>query len=297
MINEIEQIRKEINNLVSRIDLLENKIKNGSEKFEFEELKKLLNTEAWPEAVNGFQIADEHSEKDKDERAEGIINFLFASEDFKEKKFLDFGCGEGHVANYVSQKTFSVGYDVSNEKSRFTWGEKVDNLFLTSNFDDVKSNAPYDLILIYDVLDHAEDPVDILNKAKSVLSENGHIHMRCHPWCSRHGGHLYKQINKAFAHLVFSEEELLEMGLNLDKTIKNKVIYPISYYEGLISSVGLKIVSREIDEQEPERFFSDNFVVSKRIKAALPENNGTKMRELFPSFQLKQCFLDFIIKL
>lgn len=301
MIEEIEQIKIEINNLNARINSLESKIKSPNldleKKSDFEELKKLLNADAWPEAVNNFQIADEQSEKDKDERAEGIVNFLFASEDFSDKKFLDFGCGEGHLANYISQKTSSVGYDISIGNSRFKWESKIDNLFLTSDFDNVKSNAPYDIILIYDVLDHADDPIDILNKAKSVLSESGRIHLRCHPWCSRHGGHLYKQINKAFAHLIFTESELLEMGINLDKTIKNKVIYPIAHYEGITSSSGLKIISREIDEQDPEDFFSNNDLVSKRIKAAIPEKNGTKIRELFPFFQIKQCFLDFILKL
>lgn len=295
MINELEQIKKEIENLVSKINLLEEKIKNN-DKSDFEELKNLLHSDSWPGAVNDFQIADENNEKDKEERAEGIVNFIFGSENFDGKKFLDFGCGEGHVAHYISQKTFAVGYDLVPNNTRFVWEEKNNNLLLTTNYDEVKSNGPYDLILIYDVIDHAEDPLDVLKKAKSLLSENGQIYLRCHPWCSRHGGHLYKQINKAFVHLVFDESELLEIGIQPDKTIKNKVIYPIVHYEGYIADSGLKIISREIDEQEPESFFSENIFVSKRIKLSLPENNGTKKRELFPFFQVKQCFLDFILK-
>ena len=93
---------------------------------EFQELKRLLNSEEWPEAVLSFQICDEKSEEEKMDRAEGLVDILI-DDSLKDKKFLDFGCGEGHMAKYAStQETkISVGYDVAkSENSKYTWEHK-----------------------------------------------------------------------------------------------------------------------------------------------------------------------------
>lgn len=268
----------------------------SKESDEFMLIKALVHSEEWPEAVPEFQITDQSSESDKNERAETIADlFLQLSPG---KKFLDFGCGEGHVAKYVSKSNFAVGYDISpHEIQNSPWEAKSDSLVITSDFNTVISNGPYDEILIYDVLDHAEDPVEVLKLAKSVLSESGFIRVRCHPWCSRHGGHLYRQINKAFVHLVFSESELSEMGIDCDKTIRKKVIYPIATYEKYISDANLSIVSMDVDNQDVESFFSENSLLSNRIKISIPEGDETKKRTTFPEFQLQQCFLDFVLEL
>jgi 2-polyprenyl-3-methyl-5-hydroxy-6-metoxy-1,4-benzoquinol methylase len=304
MIDEIRQIKNEVKDILKRLELLEQSLESepldSTEKSlinqdDFKILKSLLDSEDWPEAVPEFQITDESNESDKDERAETIADLFVALS--PGKKFLDFGCGEGHVAKHISKSNFAVGYDISPPKIKNSpWDVKYDSLVLTSEFDAVKSNGPYDEILIYDVLDHAEDPVDVLKMAKSVLSENGLIRVRCHPWCSRHGGHLYRQINKAFVHLVFNELELSEMGIVCDNTIKKKVIYPIATYEKYIAQANLSKISIEADNQKPESFFSETPIVAERIKLSLPEDNGTKRREEFPSFQIQQCFLDFVLQ-
>jgi SAM-dependent methyltransferase len=261
---------------------------------EFENLKELLISSEWPESVLDFQIVDENSEQEKMDRAEGVIDILI-QEDLKGKKFLDFGCGEGHMAKYAStQCLLSVGYDIADPKTNsFVWEKKENNFLLTKNYENVTKNGPYDVILIYDVIDHIvgnEEQKEVLKKASELLSTDGHIYLRCHPWCSRHGGHLYRQINKAFIHLVFNKDEIKEMGYTIEGPMSN-VIYPVLYYAKLVRESGLKPKSEpELERQNVEDYFKNNEIISNRLKKSIPLANDE-----FPSFQMSICFIDYIL--
>lgn len=254
---------------------------------EFDKLKKIIKSEDWPEAVLEFHIADETSEEDKIDRAEGIIDILI--EDLKDRKFLDFGCGEGHCVKYSSEQTFSVGYDIV-KTGNLKWEEENENFLLTTQFEKIKEKGPFDIVLVYDVLDHAKDPVDVLNKVSSVLSPRGLVYLRCHPWCGRHGGHCYRKLNKAFVHLVFSEEELKK--LDCDVEFNNKILFPLRTYEDFIKKTDLKINSFETEIQTVEDFFKNNELVRNRI---LNLYNKEEWRHDPPSFQMSQCFVDYVL--
>jgi 2-polyprenyl-3-methyl-5-hydroxy-6-metoxy-1,4-benzoquinol methylase len=295
MREKLERIRDLINEVIASIEESSPpkkaiKIENEAE---FNLLKSLLDSNEWPEAVFGAQIADENSESDKAERAEGISDILLPP--FSGKKFLDFGCGEGHVAKYVSgEAAISVGYDiVRNELSKFDWEKKDGSFLLTTDFEKVVSEGPYDIIMIYDVIDHSsEDLSEILLKAKSVLADDGRIYLRCHPWTGRHGGHAYRKINKAFVHLVFSEEELNHLGVNLE--YNRKILFPINTCNKAIDEAGLVRESEpEVDTQEVETFFEENPLVKSRILSTFSLDNWTSEK---PVFQMSQCFLDYVLK-
>ena len=293
MKEKLEQIRDLINDLISSLDESapkkeETKLKDDSE---FGLLKGLLESNEWPEAVFSAKIADEGSESDKMERASGISDILLPP--FGGKKFLDFGCGEGHVAKHVSSDAaFSVGYDVvRNPNSHLDWENKTEKLLLTTDFEKVRSEGPYDAILIYDVLDHShESPEEVLLKAKSLLSEEGKIYLRCHPWTGRHGSHAYRKINKAFVHLVFDEKELSELGVIMEHN--RKILRPINTYNKAIEDAGLKRSEPEVDTQEVEAFFEENPLVRSRILNSLGLTNWTSDT---PAFQMSQCFLDYVL--
>lgn len=297
MREKLEKARDLINEILNSLEVQPAQTVGESKPFqitdEFELLEKLLHSEAWPEAVFSAQIADENSEADKAERAEGIADILLPP--FSGKKFLDLGCGEGHVAKYVANDaSVSVGYDISkNEASKLDWEIKKDKFLLTTDFKKVVSEGPYDIVMIYDVTDHsAEDPSSILLKAKSVLADEGRIYLRCHPWTGRHGGHAYRKINKAFVHLVFGDEELSHLGVDLE--YNRRILFPINTYNKAIDEAGLARESEpEIDTQEVEPFFEQNPLVKSRILAAFGLNEWTAEK---PVFQMSQCFLDYVLK-
>lgn len=210
---------------------------------DFQELASLLNSNKWPEAIDPGLICDINSDQDKEDRAEGILE-LIIDVHMEGLKFLDYGCGEGHVVNRIREQKprIAVGYDIERNAKWDEWEQSHNTLF-TTDWSEVKESGPYNVILLYDVLDHMDYNYDALivkmKELKSVLAPNGRIYVRTHPWCSRHGTHLYTKLNKAFVHLVFTEEELELMGITQQKVRKIKL--PLFEYNNIFSAAGFRI--------------------------------------------------------
>jgi len=244
------------------------------------QLIDLLESESWPLAAPEVLLCK--NEDDKVERAEGIIHSLLP--ELSDKNVLDFGCGEGHVAVESSRMAkHSVGYDIKSEGSLWDVHKDV----LTNDFEVVKEGAPYDFIVLYDVLDHTEDPVAVLEQVKSVANKETNIFVRCHPWIGRHAGHLYRQMNKAWIHVIFTNEELEKMGLKPD--VVQKVLAPLNTQRGWFSKAKLKIISQTIVKGRVEDFFRNPLFDSR-----LPKIDAGKS---FPEFQMTQTFNDYLLKI
>lgn len=249
---------------------------------EFTNLRYLCKSNSWPLAVPENLICGE-TDDEKMARAHGILS-EFVRDDLFDTNFLDFGCGEGHVVQLASNIfgcKKAVGYDISAN-----W-KPQDNIILTTNIEEVRANGPYDAILLNDVLDHCESPEDILTEIKSLKSNVGRIYLRIHPWTSRHASHLYRQLNKAYLHLVFSEDELYKMGLQPEKIYKT--FDPLPFYESLFAKHDFRIFRQETITHPVELFFSAfNPVVARRITQHLNKS-------VFPREILEIQFLDFVL--
>lgn len=282
---ELQDILSKITDFVGVVEKLDIPATNLSfDKSLFsEEAQKLLDllvTDEWPEAVPEFLICSD-SDEDKNERAEGILDYI--GDDLSGKKVVDFGCGEGHVAIKAGETALkSVGYDIV-KTGNLVWED--DSKLLTTDFSKVLANGPYDLVILYDVLDHSEDPVAVLNQVKTVCGSDTKIFIRCHSWMSRHGGHLYKQLNKAWLHLFFTEEELSLMGIKLD--FCQKYYFPIFQQKQWFDASGLNVNSEDVIKTIVEPFFRKN-EFSNRIPKDYKE---------FPEFQMSQVFNDYILRI
>lgn len=307
---ELHDLRKTIESCTSRLEVLENhhaqKIISQQERDEpvqslaaanpdFQKLKDLLNSPQWPHAVEPDLICDVASEEDKMERAEGVLSIVL-DQSLNGSKFLDFGCGEGHMALQAKKEgaTVSVGYDIREQ----FWDKPSpteEGVTLTTDFEKVKEQGPYDVILLYDVLDHVDDQELVLEQIKQASSAGTEIFIRTHPWAGRHAPHLYKKINKAFVHLVFTEEELDEMGFELKEESKkpsNPALMPLHTYNELFKNK-FKIISHDIDRDPIEQFFKNNALVKSRIMNNFKGNNVGS----FPNHQMGQSFIDYKIKI
>lgn len=260
--------------------------KNDVVKSDFETLRSLLESNAWPYAADPAQICDINNEQEKLDRAEGILEV--SSLPLNEVKFLDFGCGEGYTIQKARESgaSLSIGYDIIKSNS-LTWEEEKDNQLLTTNFDLLKTYGPFDSILLYDVLDHVEDHMDVLNKIKILSHENTKYFFRLHPWCGRFASHLYTKLNKGYIHLVFTEEELQKLGLTLEYT--KKVLFPIATYNTWFKE-SFSFLKNNVDKEPVDGFYSKHPLVKKRI---LENWKNTNIEGQWPEFQLSMMYLNY----
>ena len=241
-------------------------------------LLDLLESPEWPEAVAPFLICSE-TEEDKFERAEGILDYL--NFDVKDKKVCDFGCGEGHFAIQASKKaSLSVGYDIK-QSGIHQW--ETNSPLLTTNLDVAIQNGPYDFVVLYDVLDHTNNPKEALKNVLKLCHPNTEIFTRCHSWMSRHGGHLYRTLNKAWVHLVFTEEEIRLMGIEPEYCYKYYL--PLLTHKAWFESCNMKRVKEDVIKSVVEPFFK-----KPEIKCRLPLS---EFKGEFPEWQMSQTFNDY----
>ena len=205
----------------------------------------VLFNDKWPEAVPSFLISEDEAGFRK--RAKSILD----TTDLKSLtgyNFLDFGCGDGYVVKAAAERgaKIAIGYDI---EPKLKWKELRDTKvkFLDSYEEILNSGLKFDIILLYDVLDHTEEQEDVISKVKTLLHPQGTIYVRCHPYTSRHAAHIHKKLNKAFEQLFI--EDLSEYdGLKLFKTTN-----PIETYHTWFE--GLKIVNERITRTAVHGFF------------------------------------------
>jgi len=281
---KIQQIKQAIKNIQVALDQIVNALEESAEKVATPEpavsfLERIQSAD-WPKAVPGDLIAT--TEEDKMERADNILGFLARS--LKNKKFLDFGCGDGAVPKTALSDgpLLSVGYDVAFSEE---WNFPVEKLLLTNDFEKIKQAAPYDFILLYDVLDHVENPAEILAQVKTLCDTNTEVIVRCHPWCSRHGGHLYRKLNKAFAHLFLSAEEMAEFS---DEKTGVKIMYPQKEYQALFDEAGYSYSLLGVQSETVEPYFQINKVLAAHLSSLWPKVDCRgKMAQSFVDYSLK----------
>ena len=239
----------------------------------------LKDDNSWPEAIQASMITDPTSDEELQVRAKNIIEMMVEQDVFG-LNILDFGCGEGDVAAEIMNRGARkvVAYDIKEGNKWPTFSNQGDITY-TTDWKKVIEGAPYDFVLIYDVLDHVIDrePKDVLSEISRLLSKDGLISIRCHPWISRHGTHLYTQLNKAFAHLIFDDEKLKRLGY--ESTPTRKVIHPMITYKNWIEKAGLSIVKEEKHQEPVEEFFLKNDFLKSIIQKHFKNSPLTEYKE------------------
>lgn len=104
------------------------------------------------------------------EKIKRLIDF----EDNKKLTILDIGCGDGRV----TEELLKIGHDVygidTSEKAVKLAKEKGIKA-VVNNIEDYQSEQKFDLIIATDILEHLFEPLEVLQKMRGWLNENGEI--------------------------------------------------------------------------------------------------------------------------
>lgn len=242
-------------------------------------IEQLIMTDFWPEAVAPSMIVN--GDREIKERAKSIIKYYVG--DLSSKSFLDFGCGDGSCVQVAKSTAKSaIGYDIIRCQ---TWDDSC-----TDDQKRVRSFAPYDTILAYDVFDHllesqTDEAFDFL---KSLCTDQTVIKMRCHPFTAIHGGHMYKKLNKAYAHLFLDEKTRCVYAEGFTRIIHR----PILTYRETIQKHGFTIKKEEMIKSAMSPAVS-NIIKSPSVIQYITQMFGTD--ESWIDYVLPIDFIDYVI--
>lgn len=166
-------------------------------------LSDVMSLDEWPVAIENH-LCLPPTDKDKIDRANSNL-LTMIDRSMEGVNFLDFGCGEGWLAQQAIHRGVaeSTGYDIKHSKTWNTKSAKYTHIY------NELSRSHYDIIVLFDVLDHCEDPISVMSQVKSLLKKDGSVYIRCHPWTGSYATHVCKQgLNKAYIHLFLTYEEI-----------------------------------------------------------------------------------------
>ena len=225
----------------------------------------------WPKSVSDDLICNHLVEGQKVQRASDILDIIvvYGIKD----KFLDFGCGDNYSLNEAKKRGASlvVGYDIKEYPG------------VCNDWEQVKKQGPYETVLLYDVLDHCEEPNKVMQKVAEVTTEESKIYVTTHPWLSRHGGHSYTKINKAFVHLFSTET---------NEIYCNRVLSNFGTYQKIFNDNDLFISEYNIRSDKVDNYFLTNPDALKHLKEL-----AVKLKWSFPQliWTMRHSFYDFIL--
>lgn len=248
-------------------------------------VQELLANPDWPPAIDEYLQASPTTE-DQINRANAILDMV-VTRPLNGSNFLDFGCGDGWVAKQaLAQGAISAtGFDLLPSDC---W-KSSNGVRFTNVFRELKKNS-YDIVLLFDVLDHCESPLEVMKQVRSLVSDNGVVYVKCHPWTSRHASHLYKQgLNKAYIHLYLSWEELVDLGYTPLFTRPEK--NPIEAYHWWFKSGGFAVDREFFSESKVPEFFQQ--LKFKELLSAEQQLNANEFSIFFKAMSYE--FVDYVL--
>lgn len=132
-----------------------------------------------------------------------LIKSNLTEGDTKGLNILDVGCGTGWFLEVAKEKGFnSFGLELGRELAKFT-SERLDIPVWNCELKDLKTETKFDVITMFDLIEHVKDPAELILAAKQHLSNNGIIVI-----FTPHFDSLAIKVMKAESNLIMPAEHL-----------------------------------------------------------------------------------------
>ncbi|MHB8309129.1 class I SAM-dependent DNA methyltransferase [Metallibacterium sp.] len=239
---------------------------------QFENYKFYLNWKTWSKEQFGVFSAKESATFALELRKAQIVVTSDSS-------ILEVGFGNGAFAGWVRQKTRRyVGTELSSELVKRAIEAGIESYPATCNLADVAAGRKFDLIVMFDVLEHLdlEEITQTLTSARHCLSNNGKIIFRVPSGDSPFSGHLmHGDITHRTALGSYAIRQLAEIT-NLQVLSIHDTAFPIL---GMGFSVALRRTAVSIARKLAETairatyYANENVVISSTLVAVLCVRN------------------------
>jgi 2-polyprenyl-3-methyl-5-hydroxy-6-metoxy-1,4-benzoquinol methylase len=92
-----------------------------------------------------------------------------------DQKMLEIGCGDGFWLDILRNLGFSEIHGLEPSKHYIDYCRQKGLTVFHSTVEKFKTEAKFDWILFFDVLEHLEDPVEVLRRTNKLLNKKGKV--------------------------------------------------------------------------------------------------------------------------
>jgi len=159
-------------------------------------------------------------------KAQGLLkNFPILKVDIAQKKVLDYGCSNGGISIAMHELYPEAVYGIDINRNGILHAQEevknraISNIFFIA-YEGRKipfENEFFDTIIMYDVIEHLQNPSDNLLELKRVLKKTGQIYITTFPWYHPHGVHLWNVFPAPWTHLIFPERIVTQVRCGMPK--------------------------------------------------------------------------------
>ena len=156
---------------------------------------------------------------DSEEAYWGVITALkMLVTEKKEKKVLEIGSGLGYLTYALHKDGYHIqGMDLSTEAVKQA-RQKFGDFYMDENlFDHAKTHSEeYDIVILTEVIEHVDDPVEFLRAIKKLLTKNGKIIATTPNRSIAPSSVAYDTESPPVHHWWLSEESMINIGNTLN---------------------------------------------------------------------------------
>ena len=154
------------------------------------------------------------------------VNLIKSFVKEKNAKLLDVGCGVGWFLEVAKESGFEIyGQDIGKELTEWA-SKRLGAKIWNKHINELNTEIKFDVITLFDVIEHVEDPLQLLNNCKKLLTKEGIIIIFTPNFDS-----LSIYITKEDSNLISFPEHLVYFSEKPVKILSDKLNMELVYYK------------------------------------------------------------------